>query len=551
MASRVHAKSAVSNAHRLLEFWEFCETVLRLELTPGQRVVAKVAFGEHDPADLDGDERELALRLFGGLERVPDGARRFICMRLGRGSGKTTMCSAYSIYTAICQPVKVGPGDTPVVVTVAPDKPTAQLAISMCREMVRLQPALNRLVVSERDTHIVLRRPDGLQVKIEAFAAAARGSSFRGRTILGFLMDEAEFFTSSLEEGRNYAVNDVELFRAMKPRLVRGGKGMLVSTPWPAETLMGKMFEENWGNPKTCVAVKAPTMLVRGSDPDVAANIADEFQRDPENARREYDCELDAVAGAGYFDWISLAATVTDELAMPGVRNRLYPAVAACDLGFKNDSSTLAVVQFTGSKYELLYLCEDIPRPGRPLVPSVIIKKYADIAKQYGCRTMVSDGHYRETVREHLLAAGIALIDAPEGIRGKEATYSRVKAVLNEGKVSFPKDRITEKLIGQAKLVIGKASPGGSVTIKVPRRSGMGHGDLVSCVVLAIHALARRSPTKETPSYEPGTEAWREEFDRRVAKYESERNAKALKASEKEVRSRMDERRRRQLFLGR
>lgn len=550
MASRVHAKAAVSNAHRLLEFWEFCELVLKLKLTTGQRVVAKVAFGDQNPSDLEGEERELAVQMFGGLEDVPDLARRFICLRLGRGSGKTTLCSAYSVYTAVCQVVNVGPGDTPVVITVAPDKPTAQLAISMCREMIRLQPALNRLVVAERETFVTIRRPDGLQVRIEAFAAAARGSSFRGRTILSFLMDEAEFFTSSLEEGRTYAVNDVELFRAMKPRLVRGGKGMLVSTPWPVETLMGKLFEENWGKPKSACAVKAPTLLVRGGDPDIEANVREEFERDPENARREYDCELDTTMGGGYFDGISLVNTV-GEGEMPGRRNPLFPISAACDLGFKSDSSSLAIVQYTGDKYELLYLCEDIPKLGKPLVPSEVITKYAKIALKYGCRTMVSDGHYRETVREHLTANGISLVDAPEGTRGKEATFSRVRSVLHDGKVSLPKCQIVSRLVAQAKMVTSRPTAGGFVTIKVPRRSGMGHGDLVSCWVLAVHALAHKNPKKQAIELEPGTPEWQQEFDRRIAKMEADRNRRALRDAEKEVRSRMNGKRYRELFAGR
>ena len=99
----------------VVPFYVFCESVLRLKLTTGQRVICKVAFGEYDPEDLEGDERDIALQLFGGLQNVPAKAKRFVCMRLGRGSGKTTLCSAYAVYVAVCQPFKVGPGDTMTV----------------------------------------------------------------------------------------------------------------------------------------------------------------------------------------------------------------------------------------------------------------------------------------------------------------------------------------------------------------------------------------------------------------------------------------------------
>lgn len=534
---------------RPIEFWEFCELVLKLKLTLGQRVVAKVAFGDYDPKDLEGAEYDIALLLFGGLETVPAGAKRFVCLRLGRGSGKTTLCSAYAVYCAVCQPVKVGPGDTPYVITIAPDKDTAKLSISMAREMIRGQPALERLIVSDEKTSITLRRPDGQQVKIEAFAASRGGSSVRGRTILAFLLDEAEFFTSNAEgDGKSYSVNDIDLFRALKPRLVRNGKGMLVSTPWPVETLMGAMFERNWGKPTDAVAVKAPTLLVRGDDPDVAANVADEYLKDPENARREYDCEIDGLLGEGFFDAGALSGSVV-QTVYPGKYNPLWPTAAAVDLGFKHDSSTLAIVQFDGRKYHTCLLMEKRPKAGQPLKPSEVIKDFAQAAKRYGCGSVISDGHYREAVREHLAAENLGLIDAPEGMKGKQDTFSRVRSVLHEGNVVLPESDLTTRLLAQAKMVTAKPSPGGGLSIKIPRKIGLGHGDLVSAWVLAVHKLAYGSPRQEKIVAEPGTPEWNAEFNRRIAVYEAKLNEKALKASEKAVLSAMNGKRKHQLGI--
>ncbi len=530
----------------VVEFHEFCERVLNLKLTVGQRVVAKVAFGNYEPKDLAEPEYSLAMQLFGGLDTVPASSKRFVCLRLGRGSGKTTMCAAYAVYCAVCQDVKVGPGDTPYVITIAPDKDTAKLSISMAREMVRRQPYLERLIVSDEKTSITLRRPDGQQVKIEAFAASRGGSSVRGRTILAFLLDEAEFFTSNSDgDGKSYSVNDVDLFRALKPRLVRNGKGMLVSTPWPVETLMGAMFERNWGKSTDAVAVKAPTLLVRGDDPDVAANVADEYLKDPENARREYDCEIDGLIGEGFFD-LSAMTTSVEKVEYPGKFNPLWPTAAACDLGFKNDSSTLAIVQFDGHKYHTVYLLEKRPKAGAPLKPSEVIRDFALAAKRYGCHAVVSDGHYREAVREYLAEYNLGLIDAPEGMKGKQESFSRVRSVLHEGLVSLPEADLTTRLIAQAKLITAKPAPGGGLTIRIPRKVGLGHGDLVSAWVLAVHRLAYGKPKRETLVCEPGTAEWRSEFERRIAVMEANRNAKALKETESSVRSQMSARRRRQ-----
>lgn len=518
----------------IIPFHEFCERVLHLELTTGQRVIAKVAFGNLQPGDLEGDERELALELFGGLLHVSPKAKRFVVMRLGRGSGKTTLCAAYAVYCAVCQsPGRIGPGDTPYVITIAPDLPTAKLSISMCREMIRGNLALERLVVGDEKQIITLRRPDGLQVKIEAFAASRGGATVRGRTILAFLLDEAEFFTS----GEGYTVSDGDIFRALKPRLVRHGKGMLVSTPWPVETLMGQMFEKNWKTGIDATAIKAPTLLVRGEDEDVRANVEDERERDPENCRREYDCEIDGVQGEGWFDPTVLASSKTPDLLLPGAYNRLWPTAAAADLAFKNDSSTLCVVQYDGHKYRTVALVELRPSPGKPLKPSAVMKKFAEVAKSYGCGYIVADGHYRESFKEALAENGMSLVDAPEGLKGKQEMFSRTRAVLHEGHVMLPEDELTVRLIQQAKLVVGKPAPGGGISIKVPRKVGLGHGDLVSAWVAAVHRLAYGQVTTERVKLEPNTPEYNQEMQRRLDAYYAKQNDAHLRASEKQVRA--------------
>ena len=534
----------------VLPFFDFCDKVLGLKLTTGQRVLAKIAFGDQGPMDLDGDERELALTMMGGAAEVPASAKRFVCMLLGRGSGKTTMCAAYSVYVAVCQPFVVGPGDTPYCITIAPDLPTAKLSIAMAREMMRSNSALERLIVGDEKQLITLRRPDGRQVKIEAFAASRGGSTVRGRTILSFLLDESCFFTS----GDGYAVSDKDIFNALTPRLVKQGKGMLVSTPWPTENLLGTMHEANWGKPLTALAVKAPTLLVRGDDPDVVANVEAERNRDPDNCRREYDCEMDGLTAEGFFDATSLVSSIfTTEAVLTkdgntttvtGPYNRLWPTCAAADLGFKNDSSTLCIVQFDGKKYHLVALVEMRPKPGAPLKPSAVVARFAKVAKDYGCTYIISDGHYRESVKEHLQENGLALVDAPEGMTGKQETFSRVRSVLHDGLIELPKSELVTRLVAQAKLVTAKAAPGGGLSIKIPRKVGLGHGDLVSAWVLAVHNLAYGRVRAEKVEFVVNSPEWLQETTRRLNAFYDSMNAKSLASSEREVRNKMKGKRR-------
>lgn len=536
---------------QVIEFWQFCPKVLKFNLTPGQSVVAKVAFGRYNPKDLTGEEYDLAREMFGGLEEVPDDARKYVCLRLGRGSGKTSICAAYSIYEALTHDLSmVGPGDVPVVVIVAPDKPTAQISVAMCREMIKTVPSIERLVVSDTRESITLRRPDGRLVKIQAYAATRGGSSIRGRTIIVFIFDEAEFFTSNADQGdgRDYAVNDRDIFRALKPRLLPKGKGMLISTPWPVETLMGELFEHNWGKPSTAVAIKASTLLVRGKEPHIVSMVEDELKKDPENARRELFCEVDGLFGGEFFDINALNGAMDSIQEFPAPFNPKWPVAVGCDLGFTRDSSALVVVQFDGKYYRTVAIEEMRPKPGTPLKPSEVIEKFAVIAKAYGASSIISDGYYREALREALDKHGLNIIDAPEGSTGKAEAFQRTRSVLHEGLARIPDVNIGRRMVQQAKLVTAKASPGGTVTIKVPRKIGLGHGDIVSAWVLAVHDLMYSRLKREKVVFEPGTPEWIAESQRRMLSAEEKRQKDYLKNLEKEARGSMPSRKYRELF---
>lgn len=536
---------------KTIEFWEFCEKVLGLHLTPGQAVVAKVAFGDYDPEDLEEPEKSLALEMFGGVGKVEPNVKKYIVMRFGRGSGKTTLCSAFSVYEAVTHDIsKCGPGDVPYVITIAPDKETAKLSIRMAREMIHSQPALERLVVNATDQMIQIRRPDGRMVRIEAFAASRGGSVVRGRTIIAFLMDEAEFFTSN-SDGKDFAINDRDIFRALKPRLLKNGKGMLISTPWPVETLMGEMFEENYGKCKTAVAIKASTLLVRGNDPDIQAMVDDELAKDPENARRELFCELDGVSGGEFFEANALIRSLEETSDFPVEYNPRWPVAVGCDLGFTRDSSAIAVVQYDGTNYRLVYHEELRPKPGSPLKPSEVIKKFAGIAKRYGASGVVADAYYREALKEHLGAQGLIVIEAPDGSRGKAEVFQRTRAVLHEGLCKLPDVNVVRRLVAQAKMVTSKATPGGTTTIRVPRKIGMGHGDLVSAWVLAVHRLAYSNVEKRKVVLEEGTEEWNHEFQRRMREAQQKQLDNYLKQAEKETKASMGKRRYAQMFQNR
>lgn len=515
---------------QVIPFHEFCHKVVGLKLTIGQSVLAKCVFGDYQPCDLSGQEREVADQMFNGVDFVPESARRIIVLRLGRGSGKTTLSAAFSIYNILtCDVTECGPGDVPTAMVIAPDKPTAKLTIRMCREMIRLHPSLNKLVEAAEDEKITLRRPDGKQVAIEAFAASRGGASVRGRSITSFLLDEAEFFRS--DEAN--AVNDRAVYGALVPRLMSKGKGIFLSTPWPVETLMGELFEQNYGQPLTATAVKATTVQMR---PEKRALVEAELLRDKDNAEREFFCEVEYMRDGGFFDASALHGSLDEDSPYPLPRNPLWPCAAGVDFAFKSDSSALVIVQYDGKYYRTCRMVELRPKKGQPLKPSAVVKEFAEICKSYGISGVICDGHYREAIREHLSEFGLHIIDAPEGVKGKMEVYTRTKGVLHEGLCRLPDNKEGRRLVEQGKTIVARPAAGGALTIKAPRRTGMAHGDLVSAWTLAVHHLAYGTvQNAEKPIPARGTPEWQVYIKARELEYESAREAKYLREQSRAV----------------
>lgn len=486
-----------------ITFTAFCSRVLHLRLTRGQHVLTQVALDGADPRDLKGADRDLARQMFGDLENISANARRILVLTLGRGSGKTTLAAAYALYVLLTIDVSsCGPGDVPVVVVIAPDKKTAGLSVRMALEMAKAASDISRLIESETSEGFTIRRPDGRLVAFESFAASRGGSSARGRSILTFVLDEAQFFRS--DDAGAFVVNDRDIFNALIPRLMRGGKGVFLSTPWPVETLMGELFAKNFGHPTTALGCKGPTLLMRDNDPHTTELVASERERDPENSAREYDCDTSAVGSSGFFDFAAIDAAL-DPATLPLEHIVHHRYAAGVDFGFKSDASAIVVISFDGKYYRVADMLLRRPERGVPLKPSVVVAEFSEIAKRYGLTQVVADGFAREPLREALSAHGLGILDAPEGLNGKVAVYTRTRSVLHEGRLRLPNN---QKLLAQLRSVMSRPTSGGNVSISSPRRAGLGHCDLVSALTLAVHHLAYASVTIQRPELVPGSPEW-------------------------------------------
>ena len=514
-------------ASKNIGFTAFCQSVLNFRLSKGQRVLSLVAFDGLDPCQLADSDRELARKIFGDVDTVPSSARVRLALLLGRGSGKTRLVAAWSVYCmCVGNVTKCGPGDLPLAITIAPDKATARLAIRMALEMAKESPQLASLLENETADGFTLRRPDGRLVGFEAFAASRGGANARGRPILTIVLDEAQFFYSDLGAG-SYVVNDRDIYRALIPRLLSGGKCVLISTPWPTRTFMGELVDKNFGHPVGALACIAPTIVMRDDDPDLAGEIERERQLDPENTARERDCDRSSdAAGARAIpsDWI-VRAFRPPEGSAPHNRVGLLDSSAG-----SGDSFTWCCLEVgmttpreepEGVRCEqdgqVYYLVEQPgeskPRPPRPLPkPFQWLHSFDGVRGKF--RDEIGFDQIVERIARHFEALGVAHVFGDQfqayaldsafrqhGIKyhcepwtsqGKVDALGLAKSWFRDSSIYLSAGQLTTTLRDELTSLVVKPLPGGSVSIGA---RGRGHDDFAALILNAAMIAGRgRAP---------------------------------------------------------
>jgi hypothetical protein len=339
-------------------------------------------------------------------------------------------------------------------------------------------------------------------------------------------MSECAFFFDE-----NYVANDAEVYRAVTPRVLRGGQTILPSTPWAEAGLLHQLFTANhpepWraaphlkqpGTAGTAIAAWATTLMLRDV-PETRAFILSEQSRDALNAQREYGAQFVSIGAVSFFDPAAIAEAVCHELSK-GAACSPAPVLLArgCDLGFVNDATAGMDVERSRAReatdgqparkpYRLLDWDEFFPALDG-LKPSQVLKRLTDGATARGIKEMVSDQHYAESAKEAFDEAGLHFIGTPGGLQGKTAMFNSLRDVLHERQLDLPND---VRLLDMLRSVRKRPQPGGGMSIELPRQraradsaGGMhgGHCDLVSALAAAVWRL-RLLPLPEAPEVLP------------------------------------------------
>lgn len=464
-------------------FLAFCD-LLKVILSKAQRVACMIAFDGVEPARLEGEERDLAIQMFGDIDIIPILARTQVIARVGARAGKTYVLGALRLlHLALTVPLtRLAPGERAFALMVATDLNTAEQALRFAEGAAKSCGRISPMIAGEKGRSLTIEREDGT-VSIECFAASTRGSSLRGRWYVGAFLDEFAFFRT-----KEFKVNDADVLEAVGPRVMSGGQLIVSSTPDIEAGLFHEICDRNQGHPVDFIALHAPTLLFRGEDRETRDHVERGYILDALKADNNFGANFLKSSEDQFFAGWAVDAACRGGDPQPTCAN----ATAGIDLAFQRDSSALVVTERQGGFVAVTDTVLQSPTLEKPLVPSEIMADFSVRAKRKGCHDMVADSHHWSSALEHATAHKMGLVAGPSVTGEREEAFLYVRNLLREGRLLLPPG--DAPLLNQMKSVRARPKAGGGLDIDMPRKKGDGHADLVAALVNAVWFDRRFGP---------------------------------------------------------
>jgi len=466
-----------------------------LTLSPALRAIAEASEGLRVTELSDTDVE----RIFKcSRDKLPTTPRGMVCIGAGRGGGKTSrLLAPKALHAAWTVPVpNLSAGEPAKALLIAPQRKLARQTFQMVLGYARNSSVIAPHISEERADSFVVTRPDGTRVTIEVASAGKGGASVRGFTILYLGMDEASFF-----EDAEYQVNDRDIYEAAEPRIVPGGQAFIASTPWvEGKGLLEQTISTEWGKHET--ALVAARVSTRDLNPtwDLTGEKERAMRKRPDGdttvQREIYAVPLPRGA-TSFFDPTSVSRALT---SLPP-DSRVVDRGAAIDLGFENDHSALVVAsRLANGHFTVDLVWSRAPQAGIPLVPSAVRTEMCDILRAKALTSVWSDGFARSDTVDQFGARNISVHSAPSTQEARVQTYMAAREALVQGRLHMGalEETLREPLADQFASIVRKALSGGRVEVSAPRsRMGKGHADILSAIVLALHAVGCREGVEQ------------------------------------------------------
>lgn len=400
---------------------------------------------------------------FGALYGSGGPPRRRLVARVGRRGGKSSSACRFAVNEAMHGDFNVTPGDIGWMSLLSVKQSES---LDRLRMIAAILDAEN-VPYDARGQEIILRHlPRGFRVYPANFRTVVGG------TWIGMIGDEMAKWRDD-QTGKNPAT---EVLRSAKPSMktMRNAKELYLSSPWSTIDAHHDAFEA--GNNNVQAVAWAPTWV---ANPTISEQDCRDDEPDGDTFEREFGAIPMSSLSTSFFDANAVREAACD-YEMPLSAKSGTTIVAGADFAFRSDSSALVVAHITGGTYKVADLLELSPEDGVALVPGQVVGQFAGLLRQHGISGVMADGHYRESIVEHLGEHDLAIFDAPSDV---PSTYVRARTLLHSGKVIIPNNHA---LVRDLIEVQARPTATGRLTMKLPRRPGGGHCDLVSALVLSL-----------------------------------------------------------------
>jgi hypothetical protein len=225
------------------------------------------------------DQRDLALKHTGRTVLFAQPIRElFLC--IGRRGGKSRVIALIATYLACFSDYSsvLAPGETGVVLLVAPSQRQARVLLRYILGFLRSAPMLEAMIIRETDDAIELRNNLTIEVR------SANFRTIRNFTVVAALVDEVSFLPQD-----DSAQPDTELLAAIRPAMgtIRNSLLICSSTPHAQRGELHAAYRNHFGNDNSSVAFFNASTLV--ANPAMDRHVVEEaFEADPEVAASEY-----------------------------------------------------------------------------------------------------------------------------------------------------------------------------------------------------------------------------------------------------------------------
>jgi hypothetical protein len=426
-------------------------------------------------------ERKLFTQLT-GRDKEPGERIEELVAVVGRRGGKSRALATLGAYIGgLCKHDLV-PGETGVVLLIAPDQKQAAISLEYCTAAFEQSPILRQLIA--RRTADTLELTNGISIEVRA----ASFRRLRGPTFVAVIADEAAFFMSD-----EYSSNaDVQILNVVRPGLATTrGPLIIASSPYSKRGVLWDAHRRHYGptgDPLILVAQGAS----RTFNPSLAQSVIDHaLQRDQAAASVEYLAQFRNDLEA-FVPYEVVAACIGDHIEMAPLTDQA-PYFAFVDpSGGSADSFTCAIGHRDGERVVVDATREIAP----PFSPESVVDDFAKLVRSYGIARVVGDRYAGEFPREQFRKRGIhyAVSEKP-----KSDLFRDLLPLLNSGRVVLPRiDRLVHQLTGLERRV----SRSGKDSID----HGPGqHDDIANAVAGAADLVAladrRRPPVPVQTTY--------------------------------------------------